>query len=121
MLDLDAMRKACAGVDWVFHQAAIPSVPKSVKDPLGSNLANVDGTVNLLVAARDAGVRRIMYAASSSAYVDTPTLPKHEEVLPNPSIGRRIRVLNLESVRKGNLKTRKACHPTTVTVAEERI
>ena len=54
LLDLDAMRKACAGVEWIFHQAAIPSVPKSVKDPLGSNRANVDGTVNILVAARDA-------------------------------------------------------------------
>jgi nucleoside-diphosphate-sugar epimerase len=84
LLDLDAMRKACAGVEWVFHQAAIPSVPKSVKDPLGSNRANVDGTVNLLVAARDAGVRRVIYAASSSAYGDTPTLPKHEDMMPSP-------------------------------------
>jgi len=84
LLDLDAMHSACQGVDWVFHQAAIPSVPKSVLDPLGSNRANVDGTVNLLVAARDAKVRRVMYAASSSAYGDTPTLPKHEEMIPNP-------------------------------------
>ena len=84
LLDLDAMRKACAGVEWIFHQAAIPSVPKSVKDPLGSNRANVDGTVNILVAARDAGVRRVMYAASSSAYGDTPTLPKREEMSPDP-------------------------------------
>src|ERR1700758_469380 len=84
LLDLDAIRKACAGVEWVFHQAAIPSVPKSVKDPLGSNRANVDGTVNLLVAARDAGVRRVIYAASSSAYGDTPTLPKHEDMMPSP-------------------------------------
>jgi UDP-glucose 4-epimerase len=84
LLDLDAMRSACQGVDCVFHQAAIPSVPKSVLDPLGSNRANVDGTVNLLVAARDAKARRVMYAASSSAYGDTPTLPKHEEMVPNP-------------------------------------
>jgi UDP-glucose 4-epimerase len=84
LLDLDAMQKACLGVDCVFHQAAIPSVPKSVLDPLGSNRVNVDGTVNLLVAARDAKVRRVMYAASSSAYGDTPTLPKHEEMTPNP-------------------------------------
>jgi UDP-glucose 4-epimerase len=84
LLDLDAMRSACQGVDCVFHQAAIPSVPKSVLDPLASNRANVDGTVNLLVAARDAKVRRVMYAASSSAYGDTPTLPKHEEMIPNP-------------------------------------
>ena len=84
LLDLDAVRRACEGVQCVFHQAAIPSVPKSVKDPLGSNRANVDGTVNLLVAARDAGVKRVVYAASSSAYGDTPTLPKHEEMIPNP-------------------------------------
>ena len=82
--DLDAMHKACAGVDFVLHQAAIPSVPKSVLDPLGSNRANVDGTVNVLVAARDAKVKRIVYAASSSAYGDTPTLPKHEDMKPDP-------------------------------------
>jgi UDP-glucose 4-epimerase len=84
ILDLDAMRKACEGVDYVLHQAAIPSVPKSVLDPLGSNRANVDGTVNVLVAARDAKVKRVVYAASSSAYGDTPTLPKHEAMTPNP-------------------------------------
>jgi UDP-glucose 4-epimerase len=84
LLDLDAMKRACEGVDCVFHQAAIPSVPKSVLDPLGSNQANVDGTVNILIAARDAKVRRVMYAASSSAYGDTPTLPKHEQMTPNP-------------------------------------
>src|SRR5580658_10495996 len=84
LLDLNAMHKACAGVDYVLHQAAIPSVPKSVADPLGSNRANVDGTVNLLVAARDAKVRRVVYAASSSAYGDTPTLPKCEDMPPNP-------------------------------------
>src|ERR1700730_2492740 len=78
ILDLDAMHNACAGVDFVLHQAAIPSVPKSVLDPLGSNRANIDGTVNVLVAARDAKVKRVVYAASSSAYGDTPTLPKHE-------------------------------------------
>jgi len=82
--DLDAMHKACAGVDFVLHQAAIPSVPKSVLDPLGSNRANVDGTVNVLVAARDAKVKRVVYAASSSAYGDTPTLPKHENMKPDP-------------------------------------
>ena len=84
IIDLDAMHKACAGVDFVLHQAAVPSVPKSVLDPLGSNRANVDGTVNLLVAARDAKVKRVVYAASSSAYGDTPTLPKHEEMRPDP-------------------------------------
>ncbi len=82
--DLDAMHKACAGVDFVLHQAAIPSVPKSVQDPLGSNRANVDGTVNVLVAARDAQVTRVIYAASSSAYGDTPTLPKNEAMSPDP-------------------------------------
>jgi nucleoside-diphosphate-sugar epimerase len=84
LLDLDAMHKACAGADFVLHQAAIPSVPKSVKDPLGSNRANIDGSLNLLVAARDAKVKRVVYAASSSAYGDTPTLPKHEAMKPDP-------------------------------------
>jgi UDP-glucose 4-epimerase len=84
ILDLDAMHKACLGVDYVLHQAAIPSVPKSVLDPLGSNRANVDGTVNVLVAGRDAKVKRVVYAASSSAYGDTPTLPKHEAMSPDP-------------------------------------
>jgi len=84
ILDLDAMHSACKGVDYVLHQAAIPSVPKSVLDPIGSNRANIDGTVNVLVAARDAKVRRVVYAASSSAYGDTPTLPKHEAMNPNP-------------------------------------
>lgn len=84
ILDLDATHKACAGADFVLHQAAIPSVPKSVLDPLGSNRANVDGTVNVLVAARDAKVKRVVYAASSSAYGDTPTLPKYEGMKPDP-------------------------------------
>ena len=82
--DTDGMRELCRGVDYVLHQAAIPSVPRSVKDPLESNRANVDGTVSILVAARDAKVKRVVYAASSSAYGDTPTLPKHEGMLPNP-------------------------------------
>src|SRR5579863_7799992 len=68
ILDLDAMKQACAGVDYVLHQAAIPSVPKSVLDPIGSNRANADGTLSVLVAARDAKVKRVVYAASSSAY-----------------------------------------------------
>jgi UDP-glucose 4-epimerase len=84
LLNLDAMHDACRGVDYVFHEAAIPSVPKSVLDPLGSNRANVDGTVHLLIAARDAKVKRVVYAASSSAYGDTPTLPKHEGMPSNP-------------------------------------
>ena len=84
LLDLEAMKKACQGVECVYHQAAIPSVPKSVLDPRGSNQSNVDGTVNILIAARDAKVRRVVYAASSSAYGDTPTLPKCEDMTPNP-------------------------------------
>jgi UDP-glucose 4-epimerase len=84
ILDLDALNLACVGMDYVFHQAAIPSVPKSVLDPIGSNRANIDGTVNVLVAARDAKVKRVIYAASSSAYGDTPTLPKHEGMVPDP-------------------------------------
>jgi len=84
LLDLRVVESVCAGVDYVLHQAAIPSVPRSVLDPLGSNRANVDATVNLLVAARNAKVKRVVYAASSSAYGDTPTLPKHEDMPPNP-------------------------------------
>jgi len=82
--DADATREACAGVDFILHQAAIPSVPKSVIDPIGSNQNNVDATMNLLVAAKDARVKRVVYAASSSAYGDTPTLPKREDMTPNP-------------------------------------
>jgi nucleoside-diphosphate-sugar epimerase len=84
ILDLDGMHKACAGVDYVLHQAAIPSVPKSVLDPLASNRANLDGTVNVLVAARDAKVKRVVFAASSSVYGETPTLPKRESMTPDP-------------------------------------
>lgn len=84
LLDMTAVREACNGVDFVLHEAAIPSVPRSVKDPLESNRANVDGTVNVLVAARDAKVKRVVYAASSSAYGDTPTLPKREDMPPSP-------------------------------------
>jgi UDP-glucose 4-epimerase len=84
LTNLDAVHDACRGIDYIFHEAAIPSVPKSVLDPLGSNRANVDATVNVLVAARDAKVKRVVYAASSSAYGDTPTLPKHEAMPPNP-------------------------------------
>jgi len=84
VLDLGAVRDACDGVDFLLHHAAIPSVPKSVLDPLGSNGANLDGTVNVLIAARDAKVKRVIFAASSSAYGDTPTLPKREDMLPSP-------------------------------------
>lgn len=84
LLDATAVAEACKGVDYVLHEAAIPSVPRSVKDPLESNRANVDATVNLLVAARDAKVKRVVYAASSSAYGDAPSLPKYEGMVPNP-------------------------------------
>ena len=72
------------GCDYVLHQAAIPSVPRSVKDPITSNRANVDATLNVLVAARDAGVKRLVFAGSSSAYGNTATLPKREEMPANP-------------------------------------
>jgi UDP-glucose 4-epimerase len=82
--DAEAVRAACKGVEFVLHQAAVASVPRSVKDPQGSHESNINGTLNLLLAARDAGVRRIVYAASSSAYGDQPTQPKHEDMLPSP-------------------------------------
>ena len=82
--DPHACAHACRDVDYVFHEAAIPSVPRSVKDPVETNNACVDGTVQLLVAARDAEVKRVVYASSSSLYGDTPTLPKHEGMLPDP-------------------------------------
>jgi nucleoside-diphosphate-sugar epimerase len=76
--------RAVAGMDYVLHQAAIPSVPRSVQDPLTSHRANIDATLQVLLAARAAGVRRVVYAASSSAYGDTPTLPKHEDMPTSP-------------------------------------
>lgn len=79
-----ACAQACAGVEVVFHEAALASVPRSVADPVATNENCVTATLNVLVAARAAGVRRVVYAGSSSAYGDTPTLPKHEGMLPNP-------------------------------------
>jgi len=84
LADLTVARRAVEGVDYVLHQAAIPSVPRSVEDPVTSNRANIDASLNVLVAARDAGVRRLVYAGSSSAYGNTPTLPKVETMPPNP-------------------------------------
>ena len=84
LLDMAAVQSACEGMDYVLHQAAIPSVPKSVADPARSNKVNVEGTLNVLLAARDANVKRVVYAASSSAYGDSPTLPKREDMTPNP-------------------------------------
>src|SRR5919199_4013044 len=80
LADLDFSHRAVRGCDYVLHQAAIPSVPRSVKDPITSNRANVDATLNVLVAARDAGVKRLVFAGSSSEYGDTPTLPKREDM-----------------------------------------
>ncbi|TAN24647.1 MAG: NAD-dependent epimerase/dehydratase family protein [Acidobacteria bacterium] len=77
-------RRACASVGVVFHEAAIPSVPRSVAEPLENNRANLDATVNLLVEARAAGVERFIYAASSAAYGNDPALPKHEDMTPAP-------------------------------------
>jgi len=84
LLDFNAVQAASRGVDFVFHEAAIPSVPRSVNDPLESNRVNIDATVNLLIAARESKVKRVIYAASSSAYGDTPTLPKREDMTPDP-------------------------------------
>ena len=78
------LNKVLDGVEVVFHEAAIPSVPRSVEEPRQTHIASVDGTFSLLVAARDKGVRRVVYAASSSAYGDQPTLPKVEHMLPDP-------------------------------------
>ena len=84
LADESVARQAVKDVEFVLHQAAIPSVPRSVKDPITSNRSNIDATLNVLVAARDARVRRVVYAGSSSAYGDTPTLPKREEMPPKP-------------------------------------
>ncbi len=82
--DLAAAQSACRGADYVIHLAARTSVPRSVENPLDTNHVNIDGTLNVLVAARDAKVRRLVYAASSSAYGETPTLPKVETMQPEP-------------------------------------
>jgi UDP-glucose 4-epimerase len=84
LADPSVCAQACEGMEIVFHEAALASVPRSVADPIATNVHCVDATLNLLVAARAAGVRRVVYAGSSSAYGDTPTLPKREDMLPNP-------------------------------------
>ena len=84
LADLDVARRAVEGMEFVLHQAAIPSVPRSVKDPLTSHRANIDASMNVLIAARDAGVKRLVYAGSSSAYGDTETLPKREDMPTRP-------------------------------------
>ncbi len=82
--DQPLLQKACKDADGIFHEAAITSVPRSVKDPLASNEVNINGTLNVLVAAQKCGVKKIVYASSSSVYGDTPTLPKREDMVPNP-------------------------------------
>ena len=81
---LDAMKHAMEGVRCVLHIGAVPSVPRSVEDPHTTNQANITGTLNVLIAARDAGVRRVVFSSSSSVYGDTPTLPKREDMIPSP-------------------------------------
>ncbi|MDD1596968.1 SDR family oxidoreductase [Riemerella anatipestifer] len=82
--DLDSCKKACEGVDYILHQAALGSVPRSIENPITSNEVNVSGFLNMLVAARDAKVKRFVYAASSSTYGDSKSLPKVEEVIGKP-------------------------------------
>ena len=84
LAEVPVAKRAVDGMDYVLHQAAIPSVPRSVHDPITSNRANIDASLNLLVAARDAGVKRLVYAGSSLVYGDTPTLPKREDMPPSP-------------------------------------
>ena len=76
IVDLPLLRKLFSGADYVFHQAAVPSVPRSIKNPKASHVANITGTLNVLLAARDRGVKKVVFASSSSVYGDTPTLPK---------------------------------------------
>lgn len=82
--DLPTVRRVCEGVQYVIHIGALPSVPRSVEDPVLSHEINVTGTLNVLVAARDAKSRRVVFSSSSSVYGDTPTLPKREEMMPAP-------------------------------------
>lgn len=84
LLDLAGTKSACEGVDCVFHEAAVPSVPKSIAEPKMTNAVNIEGTLNLLLAAREAGVRRVIYAGSSSAYGESESLPKREDMIPHP-------------------------------------
>lgn len=84
LTDEKGVTEACQGVDYVLHQGALPSVPKSVIDPLSAHAANINGTLNLLIAARDAKVKRLVFAGSSAVYGETPTLPKQEDMKPDP-------------------------------------
>ncbi len=82
--DLPTVRRAVEGVDYILHQAALPSVQRSIDDPLATNATNITGTLNLLLAAHEAGARRVVFASSSAIYGDSPTLPKREDMLPQP-------------------------------------
>ena len=82
--EFSTCQKAVKGIEYVFHQAALPSVQRSIEDPETSNAVNVGGTLNVLLAAKETGVKRVIYASSSSVYGDTPALPKHEEMPSNP-------------------------------------
>ncbi len=82
--NLDAVREVVEGVDFVLHEAALASVARSIKDPLATTKSNINGTLNVLVAAKEAKVKRVIYASSSSVYGDSPNLPKKEEMFPNP-------------------------------------
>jgi UDP-glucose 4-epimerase len=82
--DLPLLKETFDGADGIFHEGAIASVPRSIANPLATNEANITGTLNVLVAARDCGVRKVLFASSSSVYGNTPTLPKHEAMPPNP-------------------------------------
>jgi len=84
LCDLPAIQRAAVGVRYVIHMGAIPSVPKSVQAPAETNAANITGTLNVLIAARDAGVKRLVFSSSSAIYGESPTLPKHEEMTPSP-------------------------------------
>ncbi len=84
ILDTDLLAETFRGARYVFHEAALPSVQRSVEDPARSNHVNIDGTLNVLIAARDAGVQKLVFASSSSVYGDTPTLPKVETMTPSP-------------------------------------
>ena len=82
--DLDFLEDTFHNIDYIFHEAALPSVPRSIKDPVTTNQVNINGTLNVLIAAKNSGVQKVIYASSSSVYGDTPTLPKKETMIPKP-------------------------------------
>ncbi len=99
--DRPTVQEAVKGIDYVLHQAALPSVQRSVEDPLTSNMVNVEGTLNVLMAARDARVKRVVYASSSSVYGDSPQLPKVEHMAPNPLSPYAVSKLSAEAYCQG--------------------